>query len=155
MVKKLTNSALRYMVSYTSNEPYNQRGRGYEMKHNLNESKPIFQQIKEQIEASILNDSLQADDKAPSTNELALFHKINPATAAKGINELVSENILYKRRGVGMFVTAEAKDILLNRRREHFQEAYIQPLIQEAKYLGLEIHDIINMIERECHDDEN
>src|SRR5699024_5685881 len=90
VLKKLTNKTLCYMVSYTSNEPYNQRGRGYEMKHNLNESKPIFQQIKEQIEASILNDSLQADDKAPSTNELALFHKINPATAAKGINELVS-----------------------------------------------------------------
>lgn len=121
----------------------------------LNDDKPIFQQIKEQIEEAILNDSLIADSKAPSTNELATFYKINPATAAKGMNELVTEEILYKRRGIGMFVTSNAKEILLNKRKSDFYKDYIQPLKREAIHLGIGIKELQSMIEMESGIDEN
>ncbi|WP_318150871.1 hypothetical protein [Streptococcus parasuis] len=72
------------------------------MKQTIDNSKPIFQQIKEQIEDMIMNDTISETGRAPSTNEFAKYHKINPATAAKGINQLVEEGIIYKKRGVGM-----------------------------------------------------
>ena len=78
------------------------------MKINFNEDKPIYVQIKEYIEDSIINGSIKAGERVPSTNEFAKYYNINPATAAKGINELVLENVLVKRRGVGMFVTDHA-----------------------------------------------
>src|SRR5690625_6280996 len=68
----------------------------------IDDAKPLFTQIAEKIEDSILNGTLPELSKAPSTNELAGFYSINPATAAKGINELVSKGVLEKRRGVGM-----------------------------------------------------
>ena len=75
----------------------------------MDEGRPIFQQIAEQIENSIIDGSLAEEAQVPSTNELAAFHRINPATAAKGINQLVDDGILYKRRGIGMFVSPGAR----------------------------------------------
>lgn len=75
----------------------------------LNQEKSIYLQISEMIENDILRDILLEEEKVPSTNELAKFLKINPATAAKGINLLVDEGILYKKRGIGMFVSQGAK----------------------------------------------
>ncbi|MGN0124013.1 MAG: GntR family transcriptional regulator, partial [Rhodococcus sp. (in: high G+C Gram-positive bacteria)] len=73
------------------------------------EGKPLFQQIAELIENSIVDGSLAEESQVPSTNELAAFHRINPATAAKGLNALVADGILYKKRGIGMFVTTGAR----------------------------------------------
>ena len=125
------------------------------MKHQLDENKPIFIQIKEHLEDSIINGSIEQDERVPSTNEFATYYKINPATAAKGINELVDEGILLKRRGVGMFVTADAKAILIEKRKQIFNENYIDPLIREAKKLRISIDDLLQMVEREGKDDEN
>ncbi len=72
------------------------------MKQTIDNSKPIFQQIKEQIEDMIMNDTISETGRVPSTNEFGKYHKNNPATAAKGINQLVEEGIIYKKRGVGM-----------------------------------------------------
>lgn len=113
------------------------------MKNKLDETKPIYLQIKEQIEDSIINGSVDAHERVPSTNEFAAFYKINPATAAKGINELVDEGILFKRRGVGMFVTEQAKLQLLQNRKQSFYENYIQPLKREAKKLNIGVEDLM------------
>lgn len=114
----------------------------------MDEGRPLFQQIAEQIEASILDGSLAADAQAPSTNELAAFHRINPATAAKGINQLVSDGILYKKRGIGMFVAADARQRVLERRRAAFARDFVEPLLAEAHRLGLSADDVRNLIEK-------
>ena len=119
------------------------------MKNNLDENKPIFLQIKEQIADSIINGNIEAGERVPSTNEFAAFYKINPATAAKGINELVTEKIIYKRRGVGMFVTDEAKEILIENRKQHFYENYVLPLKDEAGKLRISVEDLLEMVKRE------
>lgn len=125
------------------------------MKNSLDENKPIFLQIKEQLEDSIMNESIQAGERVPSTNEFAAFYKINPATAAKGINELVNEAILVKRRGVGMFVTEDAKEILIEKRRKTFYENYMLPLKSEARKLRIDEKELLEMVEREEPVDEN
>jgi DNA-binding transcriptional regulator YhcF (GntR family) len=119
------------------------------MKNMLDEDKPIFLQIKEYIEDSIINASLKPGDRVPSTNELAAYYKINPATAAKGINELVGESILVKRRGVGMFVTENAKNILIEKRKERFYQNYVLPLKDEAGKLNISKTELLKMVERE------
>ncbi|RKQ31388.1 GntR family transcriptional regulator [Oceanobacillus halophilus] len=124
------------------------------MKNTLDENKPIFLQIKEQLEDSIINGNLEAGERAPSTNEFANFYKINPATAGKGINELVAEGVLYKRRGVGMFVTEDAKEILIEKRKESFYEKYMLPLKKEAKKLRMNTEELLEMVKREdMHED--
>ena len=85
----------------------------------------------------------------PSTNELAAYYRINPATAAKGINLLADEGLLEKRRGIGMFVAAGARQRLLAERREQFVERYVRPLINEATRLGIGSGELIAAI-REC-----
>lgn len=116
------------------------------MKHKLDESRPIYIQIKEMIEDSIMNDTFQIGERIPSTNELAKFYQINPATARQGINELVQENILRKQRGVGMFVTEDAKEILMESRRKQFYENYIIPLKEEAQKLQITEQQLFDML---------
>jgi DNA-binding transcriptional regulator YhcF (GntR family) len=119
------------------------------MKRQLDEDKPIFIQIKEHLEDAIINENMKQDERVPSTNEFAAYYKINPATAAKGINELVDEGILIKRRGVGMFVTADAKAILIEKRKQTFHKNYVSPLISEAKKLRISMDDLLQIIEKE------
>ncbi len=114
----------------------------------LEDGKPLFLQIAEMIENSIIDGSLAEEAQAPSSNVLAAFHRINPATAAKGLNQLVSEGILYKKRGIGMFVTAGARNALRMRRRERFAQQYIDPLIAEADKLGMGIDELKAMLDQ-------
>ncbi|SDR09367.1 DNA-binding transcriptional regulator YhcF, GntR family [Virgibacillus subterraneus] len=118
------------------------------MKNQLDETKPIFLQIKEQLEDSVINESVKPGERVPSTNEFAGYYQINPATAAKGINELVNEGILVKRRGVGMFVTEHAKTILIKKRKKTFYENYMLPLKNEANKLNISKEELLEMVER-------
>lgn len=118
------------------------------MKSKLDESKPIFLQIKEQIEDSIIDGSIEPGERVPSTNEFAAHYKINPATAAKGINQLVAEDIIFKKRGVGMFVTENAREILVEKRKKSFYENYIIPLKEEAEKLRLDERELLEMVKR-------
>ncbi|MEX5713216.1 MULTISPECIES: GntR family transcriptional regulator [unclassified Parafrankia] len=111
------------------------------------DGRPLFLQIAEQIENSIVDGSLAADTQVPSTNELAAFHRINPATAAKGINQLVADGILYKRRGIGMFVATDARAQLLERRRGDFTRQFLAPLMAEAGKLGMDAEEIKKLID--------
>lgn len=115
--------------------------------------KPIFQQIREGIEDSILQGHYNEGEQIPSITELALRYQINPATALKGINILVENNIVHKKRGIGMFVCEGAVERLLEDRRNEFFDKYITSLVDEAKRLGLSPDDIKKMIERGFYDE--
>ncbi|GAA1817042.1 GntR family transcriptional regulator [Nesterenkonia flava] len=112
----------------------------------MDETRPLFVQIAEQIEASVLDGSLVEGERAPSTNELASFHRINPATAAKGINLLVDRGILIKRRGLGMFVAEGAREILREERRRSFSEHHLDPMLTEAHAIGLSVETVIGLL---------
>lgn len=114
----------------------------------LDDSRAIFVQIAEQIESDILDGTLPEESQAPSTNELAAFHRINPATAAKGVAQLVADGVLYKRRGVGMFVATGARKALLAKRREAFERGFVEPLLREARKLDLDQEELIVMIKK-------
>ena len=92
----------------------------------LTQEKSIYLQIAEMIETDILRDILLEEERVPSTNELAKLYAINPATAAKGVNILVDEGVLYKKRGIGMFVSAGAKEAILSRRKNEFYDNYVK-----------------------------
>ena len=111
------------------------------------DGRPIFVQIAEEIENGIVDGTLAEGTQVPSTTELAAFHRINPATAAKGLNELVTDGVLYKRRGVGMFVATGAREQVLKRRRSEFADQYIRPLMTEAQKLGISARDLASMID--------
>ncbi|ARF16091.1 GntR family transcriptional regulator [Sporosarcina ureae] len=118
------------------------------MSKSLDDKKPIYLQIKEMIEDQIINNQLQEHDQIPSTNQLVQFYKINHITVSKGINLLVEEEIIYKKRGVGMFVKEGAKEKLVLKRREGFAEEFVLPMLKEAKKLKLVDHDIVKIMEK-------
>lgn len=113
----------------------------------FDDSTPIYRQIAEQIKQEILNGALLEDEQVMSTNQYAAFYRINPATAQKGFQQLVDEGILYKKRGIGMFVTKDAPRRLREQRREKFQQQYITPLTAEAAKLGIGLEELVAMIE--------
>lgn len=116
------------------------------MNEALTERKSIYLQISEMIENDILREILLEEEQVPSTNELARLYTINPATAARGINLLVDSGVLYKKRGIGMFVTTGAREKILAKRKEAFAEEHISPLLAEARSLGMTQDELINMI---------
>lgn len=118
------------------------------MEHLIDENRPIFLQIAERIEEDILAGRLAEEEQVPSTNQFATLYQINPATAAKGVNLLVDQGILYKKRGVGMFVAAGSRERLREKRRELFFEHYVVAMLHEAKRLGIEEEQVIAMIQR-------
>lgn len=114
----------------------------------LTQEKSIYLQIGEMIETDILRDVLLEEERVPSTNELAKLYAINPATAAKGVNILVDEGILYKKRGIGMFVATGAKEAIRSRRRSEFYDNYVKKLLEEAASIGLGREEVIQLIRK-------
>lgn len=109
----------------------------------LTGDKPIFQQLADHITAEILKGTYPEDSQIPSINEFAEFFRINPATANKGINILVNQGVIYKKRGIGMFVATGARTILLQEGRQEFIRTFIVPLITEASTLGMSKDDVL------------
>lgn len=118
------------------------------MKLNFDDEKPVFLQIAEGMEDAILTGVFQEESQIPSTTELSVTYKINPATALKGINLLVDAGIVYKKRGVGMFVAEDAVRKLRQKRKDQFYENFVSRLVEEAKKLEITDVEIISMIER-------
>ena len=118
------------------------------MKLNFDDEKPVFLQIAEGIEDAILTGVFQEESQIPSTTEISVTYKINPATALKGINLLVDAGIVYKKRGVGMFVAEGAVRKLRQKRKDQFYENFVSRLGEEAKKLEITDVEIISMIER-------
>ncbi len=115
---------------------------------NFEDDRPIFMQIAEGIEDAILSGAFPEESQIPSTTEISVNYKINPATALKGINILVDDNVIYKKRGIGMFVCEGAVEVIKDKRKERFFEGFVLSLVNEAKKLGLGESEIISMIER-------
>jgi GntR family transcriptional regulator len=113
----------------------------------LDEGTPLFVQIAEQLADDIVDGVLAEGARVPSTNELAAFYRINPATAAKGINLLVDEAVLEKRRGVGMFVASGAREQLRSSRRKRFAGQYVDPMLAEANRLGIDTDTLVSLIQ--------
>ena len=118
------------------------------MKLNFDDEKPVFLQIAEGMEDAILTGVFQEESQIPSTTELSVTYKINPATALKGINLLVDAGIVYKKRGVGMFVAEGEVRKLRQKRKDQFYENFVSRLVEEAKKLEITDVEIISMIER-------
>lgn len=118
------------------------------MKLDFDSGKPIFLQIAEGIEDAILSGAFPEESQIPSITELSASYKINPATALKGINRLVDEDIVYKKRGVGMFVNSGATEKLQQKRKNQFYDNYISKMVEEARRLGLSAEDVKFLIER-------
>lgn len=114
----------------------------------LSQEKSIYIQISEMIENDILRDIIEEEEKVPSTNDLAKLYMINPATAAKGVNILVDSGVLYKKRGIGMFVSTGAKELIKERRKAEFYENYVKTIIEEAKNLSITREELVNMIQK-------
>lgn len=115
----------------------------------VNEAIPIYMQISQMIEDDILSGHFKVDDKVPSTNEFAKMMQVNPATAGKGLNDLVDQDILYKKRGMGMYVTAEARGLIIAKRQQAFSQQMLPAFLQEAKRLDISLDHLIEMIKEE------
>lgn len=107
---------------------------------------PIYRQIAQQIEQDILTERLQEEEKVMSTNQYAAHYRINPATAQKAFQSLVDEGVLYKKRGIGMFVSPGAQELLLKQRRERFLEDVLLPMLNEARAIGISDEELIGYI---------
>ena len=116
------------------------------MQQRLTEDKSIYLQISQMIETDILRGILLEEERVPSTNELAKLYTINPATAAKGVNLLVDEGILDKKRGIGMFVSTGATEKIRSRRKQEFYQVRLAELLAEAQSLGITRDDLIREI---------
>jgi GntR family transcriptional regulator len=111
---------------------------------------PIYRQIAEQIRAQILDGTLDEGQQVMSTTQYASFYRINPATAAKGFQELVDEQVLVKRRGIGMFVAAGARQRLREERRGRFFDEVVDPMIAEAEAIGVPLASVIDRIQAQA-----
>jgi len=112
----------------------------------LGEGPLIYQQIAAMLEHDILRGVYQEEEQVPSTNELARLYRINPATAGKGLNLLAADGVLYKRRGLGMFVALGAAERILEKRKAAFLDRYIRPMVREGRSLGLERETLMAMV---------
>jgi DNA-binding transcriptional regulator YhcF (GntR family) len=108
---------------------------------------PIYQQIADKIKDDVLSGALREDEQVMSTNQYAAFYRINPATAAKGFHQLIDEGVLYKRRGIGMFVAPDARTKLREERRARFFEEVVDPMIGQARLLGIPLAEVIARID--------
>ena len=112
----------------------------------FDERSPIYRQISEEIREMLLDGRLADDDQVMSTTQYAGFHRINPATVAKAFQALVDEGLLYKRRGIGMFVAPGAAEQLRRQRRADFAERMIEPMVAEAVSLGMAEPELLDLV---------
>ena len=112
----------------------------------FDDNSPIYLQVADAIRNAVLAGELTADEQVMSTNQYAAFYRINPATAAKGFLMLVDQGVLYKRRGIGMFVSPDAREMLLRERRREFFTERVDPLLAEADILGIAREEIVERV---------
>lgn len=110
-------------------------------------------QIAEWIESEILNGHFESDQKVYSQYQLAEMFTINPATAAKGLSLLVDDHILFKKRGLGMFVTNGAKEKIMKQRKNQTLKRLIQEIVRETNQLQIGETELIEMIRAVIHEE--
>lgn len=112
----------------------------------FDDSTPIFHQLADQICGDVLRGGYAEGDKVPSINELAVFYRINPATANRAVASLVDKGVLVKQRGIGMFVAEGATHLIAAQRRAELVEKHVAPLVAEATALGMDTEKLIQLI---------
>lgn len=117
------------------------------MQINFESETPIYVQIAEEIEDGILSGAFLEETQVPSTTEISVSYKINPATVLKGMTILVDNGVLYKKRGVGMFVKEGACENILKQRRQVFYDSFVVHVLDEAAKLKISRAELIKMIE--------
>ncbi len=125
---------------------HTKRMNGETMNVTFDDKQPIFQQVADLIEDDILKGTFRVDEQILSVAQFSQLFQINPATVVKGIALLVNEGILYKKRGLGMFVATDAKLTIQAKRKERFHKELLSNLLNEADKLGLKTEEIIDMI---------
>lgn len=113
----------------------------------FDDSRPIFQQLADSLVDDILRGRYAEGEQVPSTNELAAYLRINPATAGKALGLLVDRGVLVKHRGIGMFVADGAKGRIAGERQQRFVHDFVHPLLAEAAALGLDRVEVVRLIE--------
>lgn len=115
----------------------------------------LYRRIAKTLEDGILSGAYRDGDPVPSTNQFARLYAINPATAARGVNELVEAGILYKKRGLGMYVCEGAREKLLEARRKQFERETLKTFLQEAGRLNISRETLVQWIEDYREEDIN
>lgn len=115
----------------------------------LEDGGPIFAQIADQLANQIAEGILHEGDRVPSSNELAAFYRVNPATGVRALGVLVEDELVEKRRGIGMFVAQGARERLVRARRQQFAARYVAPLVAEAERLGLGLEELVSLVREE------
>jgi len=121
---------------------------------NTDSMKPLYVQIAEWLKGEILNENIKEEERIYSQYQLAEMFTINPATAAKGLNILADEAVVYKKRGLGMFVSSNAKQFIQTKRRDQILGRMIKELVMEAKRLEVSESELIWMIQQVRQDKE-
>lgn len=118
------------------------------MHFEFDQSAPIYQQLADQMEEMIFSGLFPEGKQVPSTTQLSQDLHINPATVLKGMNLLVDQHLLEKRRGLGMFVMKGAKERIMEKRKEGFYQNYIVSLVKEATKLNITEDHLLSLIQR-------
>jgi GntR family transcriptional regulator len=108
-----------------------------------NDSVPIYRQLRERVVAMILDGALNEGDPLPSVRQVAADYQINPLTVSKAYQELVDDQLVEKKRGLGMFVTDGARDALLKSERERFLREEWPTLFARLQRLGLDLQTLL------------
>lgn len=109
---------------------------------------PIYVQLAEWLENEILREQFKADEKMYSQYQLADLFTINPATAGKSLTILLDNDILYKKRGLGMFVTSDARNVILSKRKNEKLTTLVNGIVDEAERLEVPFDELIDMLKR-------
>ena len=108
-----------------------------------NDSTPIYRQLRERVVAMILDGVLKQGDALPSVRQVAADFQINPITVSKAYQELVDENLVEKRRGLGMYVTEGARGALLKSERDRFLNEEWPALFARMERMGLDLESLL------------
>ena len=119
------------------------------MRLKLDNDRPIFLQIKEIIEDAIITGELAPDDQIPSNSQLVTLLNVNPVTVHKGVSLLLEDGTIYKKRGLGMFVSPEAPALLRKAQQKSFKEESLRALVDRAQLLGLTKAELKKLIDEE------
>lgn len=104
---------------------------------NFDERGPIYAQIAHRIKEDIISGKLHEEEPVLSPHQYAAFYQINPAAALKAFEQLEEEGLLYEKRGIGRFVSRQARIRLLGERRERFFRKFVDPMLEEAFAIGI------------------
>ncbi|MEX1033296.1 MAG: GntR family transcriptional regulator [Cellvibrionaceae bacterium] len=113
------------------------------------DSQPIYRQLRDRIVSLIIDGVFKEGEAIPSVRQVASEYRINHLTVSKAYQELVDENLLQKRRGLGMFVAEGAQELLLKRERKQFMETEVPALLQRMKRLNVSADDLAELLNKE------